>query len=209
MRTLLFSTLVLIMAAFAAMADQADDVLTKLADIATHPEIATKAHQILLHDEKRFTPSCTEIKSIAPATISVFITPAFNRDGAPMNGDWLVRYTASVCGKDTLRTIHFRADDSGIEMSSLLPGNTQADPRLQVDVTKAFTMAVNKAYPNCRNPYVADTRMLSMPKNGDAPWEELWVANVCGNVFGQAIRFVPQESGTAFSLTIATGKENE
>ena len=205
--------IIALMLVFAAiqptMADETDETLKRLAAIAVHPGIAQKVQQILLHDEKKFTPSCDKIAGIKPAIISVIEEPSFMADGAPATGHWLVRYEADVCGESRLRSVQFMADKTGLEMSSMLPGNTQADPRLQIDVTKSFKLAIKRANPTCENPFVADTRLLSMPKNGDAPWEELWVADVCGKVFGQAIRFLPQEDGTAFALDIPTTPATE
>lgn len=180
-----------------------ESVTNKLTDYMQQPEVMERTQQILVQDERKFTPKCTDLKSLKPVTISVFRDVNWDVSD-PISGAWMARYEMDVCGTKRLRSIMYRHGEEGVEMFSLLPGNTQADPQLQNDVTKAFKLAIVRGYPDCQTPYIADTRLLSRPENGEAPWEELWVANVCGNMFGQAIRFVPQENGTAFALDIAT-----
>jgi hypothetical protein len=189
--------------------DDSARALARLATVSTHPELIEKVKQILAHDERRFNPKCQEFGPVQPAHISVFEAPTFSDQGVPLTGHWMIRYQLNACGKDVLRAINFVADGNGVELKALLPGNTQADPQLQKDVGKAFKMAALKSYPDCQTPFIADTRLLSLPENGDAPWEELWVADVCGTIFGQAIRFVPQEEGTAFALDVATNSDTQ
>ncbi|MFZ2620202.1 MAG: hypothetical protein WAX89_04950 [Alphaproteobacteria bacterium] len=185
---------------------QAESLSTaELANLVAEPDIAEKVATVLVADEQLYTPSCKQLGSITPDHMSVFEDPRIGQEGKPVAGHWMVRYKVDVCGTDRLRGVLFRIVDENLEISPLLPGNTQTDPQLQNDVSKAFKMATSRAYPTCKTPFVADTRLLSIPKNGDAPWEELWVADVCGRLFGQAIRFVPQEGGTAFAMDIATG----
>ncbi len=185
------------------MATAQEDVTNRLTTYMQQPDVMKRIQQILVRDERKFTPKCGDLKSLKPVTVSVFRDVAW-QDDAPTSGAWMARYEMDVCGTQRLRSVMFRHSADGIEMFSLLPGNTQADPQLQNDVTKAFKLAIVRGYPDCQSPYIADTRLLSRPENGEAPWEELWVADVCGNMFGQAIRFVPQENGTAFALDIAT-----
>ena len=181
-----------------------DQVLTRLMTMSSYKGIQVKVASILKHDEARYTPECSQLATVEPVEITVLEEPEFAENQTPVKGSWMVRYEMDVCGQKLLRAIYFQVSDEQISMASLLPGNTKTDPQLQKDVTRTFKEAVLRAYPDCKIPFVTDTRLLALPKNGDAPWEELWVMNACNNVFGQAIRFVPQDDGTAFSLYIPT-----
>lgn len=181
-----------------------DETLGILANLSTSEQVMSRVKQILAHSEKQYSPSCAKITSGQLASISVLDTPEFDDANTPRTGEWMTRYEIAVCDKQLIRSIHFEVKGEGIAMSALLPGNTQADPHLQDDVAKAFKMALARAFPKCATPYIADTRLLSLPENGAAPWEELWVADACGSVFGQAIKFAPSDEGTAFALDIPT-----
>lgn len=182
---------------------QAEFLMSQLANIANNPQIKQRIQQIFISDEKRFTPECTQIITKANAqTLNVFDIPRIAENGIPQNGHWSISYMIDVCGTNKMRTIEFKVADSQLEIAGLLPGNTLADAILQSDVQKSFRMALAQRYPSCQTPYIADTKLLDMPENGMDQWQELWVANACGTIFGQTIKFLPNKDGTAFFLDV-------
>jgi hypothetical protein len=115
---------------------------------------------------------------------------------------WIERYVVS-CTPRTMRNFLLVLDGSQPRVIELLPGNTNADPRLQRDALQGATaFAATLSPKGCDKRMVTETRLTSKLQRG-APWQERWSYDLCGTKAEVEMTFTPSESsGTSWSATL-------
>jgi hypothetical protein len=108
---------------------------------------------------------------------------------------WIERYVVE-CNKRVKRSLLMVIRGSKLaESSLLLPGDTNADPLLQMNALGDLTpLAQAKGPRDCERPYVFDTAVIEPPKGG--PWKERWSFMVCDKAVDVEAAFVPAGDGT-------------
>lgn len=93
----------------------------------------SRAHQdhiqeILVADEARLTPGCTDVR-VGSVADFIELTPiAFGDAGiVPQSGAWIEEWSVSVCGTDKRRSAMFRATADGLRANAHVPGTTRTD----------------------------------------------------------------------------------
>lgn len=192
-----------------AMPVMADDAaVAKLETYLRTPEIEAKVYTLLVADEMRITPACKEVEPARASRVSVFGDVAFNDAGVATEGRWTARYPVRVCNKAVLRSVAFAARANGeLEISPMVPGESLADPLLQLDTKKAFAVAVQKMIGECSKIVVRDTQVVTVPAKLNSPWREAWIAHACDRDVGQVLEFEPNKDGTAIKMAIGAATD--
>jgi hypothetical protein len=112
----------------------------------------------------------------------------------PGTVSWIERYVVS-CTPRTMRNFLLVLQDAQPRVIELLPGTTNADPRLQRDALQGATgFAAALRPPGCDKRIVTETRLVSKLQRG-APWQERWSFDLCGTKAEVAMTFTPSERG--------------
>jgi len=178
-----------------------DEIMSRLANVSSQPEVEAKLVAIFGHDEERLS-GCTNPGKPVPYAITVFETPKFSAEFLEA-GVWQMRYNVAVCGENRRRTALFRvANGENLSLTSLLPGDTLADMNLQSDVRTSMFKSAIKIAPQCATPQIIHTQVTAKPTDVEAPWQEIWTGEFCGKKVAQTIDFTPNSQGTAFSMAL-------
>jgi len=107
---------------------------------------------------------------------------------------WIERYVVE-CNKTVRRSLLMVIRGSVLEEASLLlPGDTIADPLLQMNAMGDLApLALAKASPDCQQHYVVDTAVIEPPSGG--AWKERWSFMVCDKAVDVDAAFVPAPGG--------------
>lgn len=175
-----------------------EEALAQIRNLLQEEGVKSRLHTILTREEAKYSPSCTVLEDIQPKRMVVL-------EEAPLR--WVVRFDVTACKQAKTRSLLFHQTATGLEITPMLPGATLTDPALQTDVVHALFMAHVKRYPTCKTPFVRETTLNDPPRQEGEAWEEIWMADMCGERLGQIIRFVPTEDGTAFGLQVMNEEE--
>lgn len=163
--------------------------------------LAPKVQAVLAQQQRAINSACP-LRALTPDEVVVTEVPAFNLDGLPERGDWVMRYIAKACKETVIRTAAFHATPKGIEVAASAPGATRVDARLAADVWESFQKAAIRAKPRCKDMTLRDTQLVEAPAGSAAIWREAWMARVCGTDMGQIISFYPTPRGTLFRMSL-------
>ena len=107
---------------------------------------------------------------------------------------WIERY-AVECNKTVKRSLLMVIRGNDLQESSLLlPGDTNADPVLQMNAMADLApLAMAKGPRDCQRRYVFDTAMIEPPQGGS--WKERWSFMVCDKPVDVDAAFVPAPTG--------------
>jgi hypothetical protein len=131
-----------------------------------------------------------------PAMALAFVVPFPTNPGTV---SWIERYTVD-CRPRTQRNFLALVENGNARMIELLPGGTQADPRLQRDaMTGASAAAATIRARDCERQWVTDTQVTT-PIRGRNPWVERWVYDLCGTRAELEMTFTPTDRGTSWSV---------
>lgn len=189
----------LVLAALPAFAENDTRVMAALANASE--QLAPKVTAVLAQQQRSIAPRCP-LGPLAADEVVVLEMPAFNLDGMPERGDWLVRYRAPACKENVVRTAVFHAAATGVEVATSAPGTTRADGKLAEDVWASFQKAAVRAKPGCTAMVLRDTRVVEEPSGPTAIWREAWMAHVCGTDMGQVVSFYPTPKGALFRMSL-------
>jgi hypothetical protein len=107
---------------------------------------------------------------------------------------WIERYVVA-CTPRTVRNFLFVLEKPQPTVVELLPGTTNADPRLQRDAAVGATAAVaGKTPQGCERRFVTDT-MVASKHERNMPWQERWSYDLCGTVVQVEVTFTPSDQG--------------
>ena len=115
---------------------------------------------------------------------------------------WIERYFVA-CTPNTVRNFLLVLETAQPTVVELLPGTTNADPRLQRDASMGAGAAVAKKLPqNCERRFVTETKLVSKLERG-VPWQERWHYDLCGAKAEIEMTFTPSEaSGTTWAAKL-------
>ncbi len=126
-----------------------------------------------------------------------------------VKGLWIEQLAVKQCGGEHRVNILVGYDatqEEALKMMPLLPGSTDADPRLQKDSLPVIfaNLSTRQGLENCENIAVTDTKMArqlsaadveELPGNGPFKfgWEEVWSFHACGKDYSQTVQFIQRE----------------
>ena len=135
----------------------------------------------------------------------IFAPLKFDSSNQLVKGTWRQRASWKGCGKERLINIllDINANQEKIRAVNITPGNTRADPRLQIDAgMSAILLAVGNAKNrSCKNRYIDDTKFLGMT-GAEPSWDELWTTDVCGEKIQEIVHFTTDMTGTGFHVEL-------
>jgi hypothetical protein len=114
---------------------------------------------------------------------------------------WIERFVLG-CTPPTMRNFLLILEGEQPRVLELLPGRTNADPRLQRDALQsAAAIAVVARPQGCDKPIVTETRITTPPERGGL-WVERWSYDLCGTKAEVDVTFTPSgRGGTDWSAT--------
>jgi hypothetical protein len=120
----------------------------------------------------------------------------------PGAASWIERYVVA-CAPRTMRNFLLVLEDDQPLVIELLPGTTNADPRLQRDAMQGAAAFAAAASPQgCDRRIVTETRLVSKLQRG-APWQERWLYDLCGAKVEIEMTFTPSDaSGTTWGAKL-------
>jgi hypothetical protein len=171
--------------------------------------IQNPGHRQTVLDAARHSPAWTHMScaaaSFAPAPeIGVYVPLQFDKNGAPISGEWREGVVASGCGAPiTLNVLTRITAPATLATGYLLPGATIADPILQ-NYAQSFALKAAGGLPaGCKDGYVANTAFAgydSAKANDDSgPWKEIWTLDLCGPPKRVLMHFIPDGNGTTIN----------
>ncbi len=115
---------------------------------------------------------------------------------------WIERFFVA-CTPRTVRNFLLVLETEQPTVVELLPGTTNADPRLQRDASIGAGAAVEKKVPEgCQRRFVTETQLVSKLQRG-VPWQERWHYDLCGAKAEVELTFTPSEaSGTTWAAKL-------
>jgi hypothetical protein len=155
-------------------------------------------------------PRCPQLV-LAPS-LMMFIKPiAFAEGAGPTAGMWKQSFPVSGCGNDTTLNIYFTAEGGQTRSVVGLPGTTQAELVLQRDALSTVSISAKLRIKDCNSLELTNTRFeefgLKNPPTPDPgqgarfrPWWETWTVKGCNQAADIRMNFVPDATGTAFSV---------
>jgi hypothetical protein len=152
----------------------------------------------------RFTPS---------PEIAVYIPVTFDKQGAPLDGEWREGIAASGCGAPiTLNVLTQVTAPATLATGYLLPGGSIADPILQNAAQGFAVKAAGGIPPGCTDAYIANTEFAGYEGPGAAtqtgPWKELWTLDLCGPPKQILVHFETDATGTTIDAVPADKAQN-
>jgi hypothetical protein len=145
--------------------------------------------QLVLQAAER-TPAWTHLgcanASFAQAQeIGVYVPVTFDKNGAPVSGEWREGLIATGCGAPvTLNVLTRITAPATLSTGFLLPGDTIADPILQNAAQNFAAKAAGGLPPGCTDGFIANTRFAGYEGPDAAKqsgsWKEIWTLNLCG-----------------------------
>lgn len=198
------TTIALLLLAASAHAQSADardekSILRALANASS--TLKDKVAVVLGQQQAAIDKRCP-LGDLKPDLITVLNDPAFNLNGIPERGDWMVHYATKACKTETTRTAVFHGGPKGVAIEAAAPGATLADASLGKDVWTAFQRAAKRAKPDCDDMTLIDTAIAEAPVSSATYWREAWIGRVCGAQMGQIVSFYPSAKGTMFRMAL-------
>ena len=135
----------------------------------------------------------------------------------PTAGQWQDRIAITRCGRQVLHNLLVTAlPDSSPAFKILLPGNSKADAKLQLDARAAVLAVAGAAHRGApckaQTLKIINTRFVSyLGGTGDQDvssriWREIWVSDTCRGPVPVEVKFVPENGGGyTFVVDLASG----
>lgn len=171
---------------------------------------------VLIRDvENRIAPDCDpDLAGAKRQGLWVRKRILFDGGGTyPNAGQWQDRIAINRCGKRILHNFLVTAlPDKSPAFRVLLPGNSRADARLQLDARSAvLAIASAQATSSTCGPsgfkivsadfdrFLGDTANAEL---NDRIWREIWTTEACGRQILVEVKFVPKEKGYTFVVDL-------
>ncbi len=115
---------------------------------------------------------------------------------------WIERFIID-CKPRAVRSFLLVLEKPQPTVVELLPGTTNADPRLQRDAAVGATAALaGKTPQDCKRRFVTDTQITSKFEP-NKPWQERWHYDLCGTMAQVDVTFSPSDKGgTTWSVKL-------
>jgi hypothetical protein len=182
------------------------------------PSIASTSQDPRFHAivEKQFleyeASLATHCKDIHPdwshATHHVYGSIKLDKDGYPFTATWAEQVPGTACGEPRRFRAMIVIRDGRLDTARMLPGDSETSAVLENDVRDPLLAAAegfnHEIKPSCAID-VLDTHILgsAVPL---APWQEIWLVNICGHRLNIPITFLPDAKGPGTSFSISSDK---
>jgi hypothetical protein len=203
MRLATLATIHLTLAVSAAYAQNAGPTttpqFTRVLQAPQHRSVVIEAAKQSTSWIKR---SCQSTSFVPLPGIRIWTPPEFDSTGAPIKGEWGESVLASGCGftkKLNVGTAVIKPQ--ALVTGVLAPGDTEANPTLQLDTSRyVFAAATGKA-PSCKDRYLDDTKAVRKEPPTDPILKgpvvvENWIVMACGQTIAVEVKFMPTADGT-------------
>jgi len=154
----------------------------------------------------------THCKDIRPdwnhATHHVYGAITLDKDGYPFTATWAEQVPGTACGEPRRFRAMIVVRDGRLDTARMLPGDSETSAQLENDVRDPLLGAAEgfnrEIKPSCPVD-VLDTHVLGsvVPR---APWQEVWLVNICGHRLNIPITFIPDAKGPGTSFSISSAK---
>ncbi|SKA71075.1 hypothetical protein SAMN02745704_00069 [Paucidesulfovibrio gracilis DSM 16080] len=131
------------------------------------------------------------------AGLSVYERVDFD-NGRPHNGIWADRYRGRACGRERQFNFLFTAQNGQMVVRHMLPGRTEAPPRLQLDTMKAALPRLMDRHPECQSFIPVNSELERAPRHVNDAWSELWTFDACGQLSVVRVEFTPDRQGGTY-----------
>ena len=216
-RTIAFGLSLLFLAGGAQAQESAQDASQQVSDqfaqfVVSQPYAQTLMQLIAAEEAKQGIKDCEDQGSFSRERLWILEDIEFaSGSGPPTGGKWQDRLTVTHCGKTMTYNFLFSAKEDGTpQIATLLPGNSNADPKLQREtLTLAVETAGEKAkeidptlascpdiwvkYATFEQQLPADSPALGEGASGG--WTEQWDVEVCDRTVPLQVTFVLYDSG--------------
>jgi len=154
----------------------------------------------------------THCKDIHPdwsrATAHLYGNVELDKDGYPYKGTWAEQVPGTACGEPRRFRAMVLVREGRLDTARMLPGDSETSAQLASDVSDPL-LAAAEGYardikPSCAID-VLDTHLIGI-SDPPAPWQEVWLVNICGHRLNIPITFIPDAKGPGTSFSISSAK---
>jgi len=219
-RGLVSACVLAFLAAGAPSAAQAQGLSAQLRDFVQSKSNREAIQQVISQQIASWPAACRQV-SFGSKFDVVMLRPAqFSADGrSPLAGAWKETLEATACGVTRVHNVLSLADRGDIQRLPMLVGTSRADIMLQKDAAPLFFIGASRLVAKeCRQNYVTDTQFVTfegaeIPTAKAGPksraWSEEWTLWSCGRLIVVPIRFIPDATGTAISVSHGGVREKQ
>ena len=176
-------------------------------------EYKTKLSSAMAHSPQAVFNKCASLKTLPVAVF--FLAPFVIGDDKKLkSGMWKESYAFSGCGNDSALNFIFKVNDQQkFTLITPLPGESRASYILQGDALTNVIVATRvHTKTTCADADVINTTVGGLKNNqlvgsdpqtvvANKPWQEVWTVAACGLKMLVPIWFIPDATGTGFSIT--------
>lgn len=151
--------------------------------------------------ESGLSTHCDKIdRDDATRQVHVVVPLKLDAKGDILSGIWTEKTMGTACGEKRGYSALAIFDQNGPHLYSLWPGESNSSRVLQHDAMTTVSAAIAVAGGTCPVDVVNSAPPHGMPEVDGAPWEERWTAQSCEKRFLVTVHFLPDKTGTGFSL---------
>ena len=176
------------------------------------PRFHAIVEQQFLAYEASLTTHCKDIHpDWSRASHHLYGPVTVDKDGYPFTATWAEQVPGTACGQPRRFRAMILVRNGKLDTARMLPGDSDTSAQLESDVRDPLLGAsmgfAHDIKPSCAID-VLDTRILgsTVPP---APWQEVWLVNICGHRLNIPITFIPDAKGPGTSYSISSDKITE
>jgi hypothetical protein len=154
-------------------------------------------------------PECKEATA-GQGGVHMFQPLVFGPDGTPRGGAWKIWAPVTGCGMTVVLNLFVSVRGDGRVLPTIaLPGETHADPQLQIDAMRLVRTTTAGQVTGCANAAVVplNTRFETfdpvIPGASRRPWHETWTMRACDRKLDVPVAFVPRGNQTDIAIDVA------
>jgi hypothetical protein len=192
-----------------ALPPQAQQEPPSIATTQQDPRFHAIVEQQFLAYEASLTTRCKDIHpDWSRATHHLYGTVELDKDGYPYKAAWAEQVPGTACGEPRRFRAMILVRNGKLDTESMLPGDSETSAQLAADVHDPLLAAAEgfarDIKPSCTID-VLDTHLVgsAVPP---APWQEVWLVNICGHRLNIPITFLPDAKGPGTSFSISSNK---
>lgn len=193
----------LLLACAAARAQSPSPTLPpQFREVLAAPQHLNAAIEAAKHSTTWVKNGCQTGELTRVPQVRVWKRPEFDSSNKPIAGQWGEAFAASGCGSTRILNVVTSLRGPGVLISGpLAPGDTSANPTLQVDASRYAFVAVIQRAPGCNQAYLDDTKRIRDGKPDNAQLTGLvhvehWRFVACGKDITVEMTFLPSATGT-------------
>ena len=168
----------------------------------TAPQHVNAAMDAARHSTTWIRHGCQDGSLTRLSRVAIWKQPEHDASGKPTSGQWSERFQATGCGITRLLNAITTVRGPGVLVSGpVAPGDTTADPTLQMDASRYAFAAALRRVPGCSEAWLDNTRMIRQEHPDDARLTgpvriEDWMIVACGRDITVEMKFLPIAIGT-------------